>query len=168
VGSISLSGDPLDDKTWRMRTFLVLQYRVADDPKRALQLLDRMAREYNQPHMRGRLFIIYRWQALWLLAIGDLNQAEAYHRRQKDLQAQSRSWPNVEPYRSAWAAVIEETAAYILEYRGQHRAAEAGFPRPRQAAPRAPDTCQHLIADLEGPPFISRTVAQRRLDRRYS
>jgi hypothetical protein len=25
-----------------------------------------------------------------------------------------------------------------------------------------------LIADLEGPSFISRTVAQRRLDRRYS
>jgi TIR domain len=27
---------------------------------------------------------------------------------------------------------------------------------------------QHLIADLEGPPFISRTVAHRRVDRRYS
>jgi hypothetical protein len=26
---------------------------------------------------------------------------------------------------------------------------------------------QHLIADLEGPTFISRTVTQRRVDRRY-
>jgi hypothetical protein len=27
---------------------------------------------------------------------------------------------------------------------------------------------QHLIAELEGPSFISRTVTHRRVDRRYS
>ena len=51
---------------------------------------------------------------------------------------------------------------------------QLGWLAPRleaQAAP-SPDQqrlkTQHLIAELEGPSFISRTVAQRRLDGRYS
>jgi CHAT domain-containing protein len=122
-----LTGDLIN----RIRQTLVSYLRQAGEPKRALPLLAAMAREYDQPGAYGRLFSVYRWQMIISLISGDVGTAEANLQKAQALYMRSQSWQNVERFRTAWSAIIEEMTARLLEARGKFSAAEPAYRRSR-------------------------------------
>ena len=48
-------------------------------------------------------------------------------KRNARLFSEARSWPNAQPYLSAWEANVEEAKARLFNARGQFREAEAAF-----------------------------------------
>jgi len=121
--------DPFAQGTFRMQSFLILQLNRGGEIKRAAAVAEQMARDDNEPHRFGRLFHVYRWQAVLALATGNVSAAEAYHRRQQDLMVKFRAWKTADQYSSAWAAQVEDTNARILQARGQYHEAELAFHR---------------------------------------
>ncbi len=112
--------------------FVVRQHQLAGEPRRALQLIPQMIKEYDRPGYRGRLFGLFRWAVVLNLILGDVQQAEANLRKASALAEESRNWPNVEQYRSSWAAHIEESKARIFLTHGQFSQAEAAFHRTQE------------------------------------
>ncbi len=111
--------------------YLVLQYRLAGEPKKALKIVSQMIKD-NDPAKKGRLFSWYRWGVVLNLWLGDLPQAEMNLNRMQALAEQSRIWPNVDQYRSSWAADIEDSKARLYEAHGQLRQAETAYHRAQE------------------------------------
>jgi CHAT domain-containing protein/tetratricopeptide (TPR) repeat protein len=119
------------DFRYRIESTLVSYLRQAGHPKQGLPVLAAMERDYNQPGSYGRLFNTYRWQMIIALFSGDVATAEAYLQKARALQAKSQNWQNVERFRSAWAAIVEEMSGRVAEARGKFAAAEASYRRAR-------------------------------------
>ncbi len=119
------------DFRYRIESTLVSYMRQAGHPKQGLPVLAAMERDYNQPGHYGRLFNTYRWQMIVALFSGDVPTAEAYLQKARALQARSQSWQNVDSFRSAWAAIVEEMSGRVSEARGKYSAAEASYRRAR-------------------------------------
>ena len=101
-----------------------------------------MLRELEKlPRTKGRFFNLYLRIALTYLNMGELAQAEVYVKKNQALLNESKSWPNVEMYRSAWTSSVENGNARLFEVRGQFKEAEAAYRRAqvlmREALPRS-------------------------------
>ena len=123
-GSLS-KGDSM-----RLLQGLALQHAYAANAKKALEVLLRMAREADAKGTRGWLFNTQRHIADAYVTLGDLNQAEAYVRKNNALIGEARGWKTYVGFRRAsWHADVERGNARMLEVRGQFREAEAAYKR---------------------------------------
>src|SRR5262245_17096132 len=112
----------------RMRQFAASEYSNAGNPKQAIAIV--------QAHMRdakpggGRqtwLFDLYRQMAGYLIAIGDLEQAEGYLRRNLALIREARTsplWTGYAKWGQQWEAHVDNHRGMVFEARGQFREAE--------------------------------------------
>jgi tetratricopeptide (TPR) repeat protein len=101
----------------------------AGEPTRAIKLVEAMVRESDQPFRRGHLFGAYDWLVVLDLQLGNLEGAEANLRLAEGLLRQSRSWPNVDIYRSLWEAYLDRMRASIFDARGRYAEAEQAYHR---------------------------------------
>ncbi|QOZ76075.1 hypothetical protein XH83_11835 [Bradyrhizobium sp. CCBAU 53351] len=111
-----------------------LQYALAGDPKRSLEIMQRLLRESaSMPGAKGLQFNTNRAVASVLIQMGDVAQAEAYVRRSQIAiqEARTSGHPN---WRSAyakfgqsWEGELELSRALIFEARGQFADAEAAY-----------------------------------------
>jgi CHAT domain-containing protein len=112
-------------ETSRYQEFVINQYLVVGETKRGIDETERLSRKYEElGRGKGRFFSGNVRIVTAYLAIGDLKQAEVYVKRSQALLAESRSWRNVEPFRSYFEGYTESASARLLEARGQFREAE--------------------------------------------
>jgi CHAT domain-containing protein len=118
----------------RLLQFAAIQYATAGDPKKALEVYQRMMRDIvGAPGAKGYMFVVTRSMAGILVQMGDVAQAEATVRRSLPTlqEARTSGHPN---WRAAyakvgqnWEAEVELGRALIFEARGQFREAEASY-----------------------------------------
>src|SRR5206468_2868258 len=122
----------------RMTQFLGIQYGLVGEPKQAMAVFERMAREVDQPGSQGFLFNIYKQVGGIVLQMGDVSQADVYLRRGQDLLQVARTspkpgWRNGYAAKGAsWEADIEYLRAMIFETRGQFGDAEKSYTRAEE------------------------------------
>jgi CHAT domain-containing protein len=125
--AISLGGD-FQLEVARYMQFLAQQYRVTGNLRGSIETEQAIAKKVEeQGRGKGLLFGINLRIIVGYVLLGDLKQAEAYLNKNQALLAESRSWQNVEPYRSSWEANVENGRARVLQARGSYRDAEAAF-----------------------------------------
>ena len=123
------SSDYLDEGS-RYDLLLELLLRFSGENKRAIAVLEQMSRKLDAlPRTKGRQFNINRRLVMNYAALGDLGRAEVFVRKNQALFNESRSWPNVEMFRSSFEANVEAARARLLEARGRFAEAEAAYKR---------------------------------------
>jgi CHAT domain-containing protein len=130
--AVELGQRSLDQRTLsRLLQGLALQYQSAGEPKKALELYKRMLQPADQKGAgRGFNFTANRNIASIYISFGDLNQAEAYVRRNDALLADARTWKSYAGFRrGSWHSDVEFGHALLFEARGQFREAEAAYKR---------------------------------------
>jgi len=118
----------------RLAQLQSLQYSVAGDPKRALEILQRLLREsVGTPGAKGYQFNANRAVSSLLIQMGDIAQAEAYLRRSLTGIQEARTsglpgWrASYARFGQSWEAEIELSRGQIFEARGQFAEAEAAY-----------------------------------------
>ena len=118
----------------RMQQLLSLKYAAAGDPKRSLEVVQRLLRETaTQPGAKGYQLSANRSIAGNLIQMGDIAQAEAYLRRTQAAIQEARTsghpaWrASYARLGQNWEAELEATRALIFEARGQFAEAEAAY-----------------------------------------
>ena len=125
--ALSYGGD-LATEIARYSQLLAQQYRVLGKIKAAIDVELALAKKVEAaPRGKGQLFGIYLRTQIAYLTLGDLRQAEVYLNKNLALLAESRKWPNVDPFRSSWEANVENGRARLLMRQGKYREAEAAF-----------------------------------------
>lgn len=111
-----------------------LQYALAGDPKRALEIMQQLLREsVNTTGAKGYQFNANRSVVSILLQMGDVAQAEAYLRRSLAAIQEPRTsglpgWrSSYAKFGQSWEGEIEITRGMIFEARGQFAEAEAAY-----------------------------------------
>ncbi|MGV7218937.1 CHAT domain-containing protein [Bradyrhizobium sp. UFLA05-112] len=111
-----------------------VQYALAGDPKRALEIMQQLLRQTaNVPGAKGYQFNANRSVASILLQMGDVAQAEAYLRRSLTGIQEARTsglpgWrASYAKFGQTWEGEIEITRGIIFEARGQFAEAEAAY-----------------------------------------
>ncbi|WP_156944085.1 CHAT domain-containing tetratricopeptide repeat protein [Bradyrhizobium sp. Ec3.3] len=132
-----------------------VQYALAGDPKRALEIMQRLLREtVNVPGAKGYQFNANRTVASILIQMGDVAQAEAYLRRSLTGIQEARTsglpgWrASYAKFGQTWEGEIEITRGIIFEARGQFAEAEAAY-RAAEVRKRAGNKA---VLESENPP----------------
>jgi CHAT domain-containing protein len=125
--AIAQGGDFLTEVS-RYQQFMAVQYRLLGDVKRSIEIEQGIVKRFEQvPRGKGRIFNSNLRIVVSYLINGDLRQAEVYVNRNQALLNESKSWPNVDMFRSSWEANVEDGRARLLSARGKFREAELGF-----------------------------------------
>ena len=139
----------------RMLQLQSLQHSLAGDPKRALEIMQRLLRESaSMPGAKGLQFVTNRGIAAVLVQMGDLSQAEAYLRRSQTAIQEARTsghprWRAVySKFGQSWEGELELTRAVIFEARGQFAEAEAAY---RNAELRKRASTKAILASDNAP-----------------
>ncbi len=118
----------------RLMQLLSLQYAAAGDPKRALEVMQRLLRETaTLPGAKGYQLSANRSIAGILIQMGDVGQAEAQLRRTMSAIQEARTsglpgWrTSYARMGQSWESELEGTRAMIFEARGQFAEAEAAY-----------------------------------------
>ena len=118
----------------RMLQLQALQHSLAGDPKRAIEILQRLLRESaSMPGAKGLQYATNRTIASVLVQMGDLSQAEAYLRRSQTAiqEARTSGHPNwravYSKFGQSWESELDLTRAWLFEARGQFADAEAAY-----------------------------------------
>jgi CHAT domain-containing protein len=123
----ALAPDYLRDGSRYLTTVSQL-YRTVGDFKKAIAVDQEMAQKLStMPRTKGRFFGINLRIAINYMNLGEFAQAESYIRKNQALLAESKSWPNVEPFRSSWTSIVEQGNARLFEVRGRFQDAANGF-----------------------------------------
>jgi CHAT domain-containing protein len=125
----ALSKNQNDHLNYIARVRIIQVLNDAGEPTRAIKIAEALVRESDQPGRRGRLFGAYHWLVLLDLNVGNIEGAEANLRLAEALLRQSRSWSNVDIYRSSWEAEVERMQAHIFVARGRYAEAERAYHR---------------------------------------
>jgi CHAT domain-containing protein len=149
----------------RLMQLVGLQYSVAGDPKKSVDMFQRQLREITtQPGAKGYQFASYRMIAGSLIQMGDVAQAEANLRRSQAGIQEART-SGLPGWRASyarmgqnWEAEIEGTRAQIFEARGQFSEAETSY-RLSEQRKRAG---MKGVMDSENPP--AETVLLQSID----
>jgi CHAT domain-containing protein/tetratricopeptide (TPR) repeat protein len=113
-----------------LRQGVAIQYEAAGDPKKALGMLQQLARDTNVPSARGWLFNTYRHITENYILLGDFNQAESYVKRSQALLQEAKGWPRTTGYsRASRNADTEQSRGRLFEGRGQFLDAEQAYAR---------------------------------------
>src|SRR6185312_15961829 len=119
----------------RIIQFVGLQYLAAGRPKEGIDFWLKAVGLGEQPGRRGALISAARGIAQAYVAMGDVNQADAFARRVISRVQEARGSPHPkwrEVYKNAgssWEADSDLARALIFEARGQYREAEAAYRR---------------------------------------
>jgi CHAT domain-containing protein len=125
--AISYGGDPQTEVS-RYTQFLVQQYRIIGKLKAAIETEQALSGKVeNARRGKGQLFSINQRILLSYLTLGDVRQAEVYLNKNVALLAESKSWQNVDMFRSFFEASVENGRARVLQARGNYREAELAF-----------------------------------------
>lgn len=118
----------------RMMQLQSLQHSLAGDPKRALEIMQRLLRESaSMPGAKGLQFNTNRGIASALIRMGDVAQAEAYLRRSLTAIQEARTsglpgWrTSYAKFGQSWESEIEISRGMVFEARGQFAEAEAAY-----------------------------------------
>ncbi|MCK1739837.1 CHAT domain-containing protein [Bradyrhizobium sp. 139] len=118
----------------RMMQLQSLSYSLAGDPKRALEVIQRLLRESaSAPGAKGMQFNANRAIASYLVQMGDIAQAEAYLRRSLTAIQEARTsglpgWrASYARFGQSWEGEIEISRGLVFEARGQFAEAEAAY-----------------------------------------
>ncbi len=117
----------------RTEQFAGLQYLLAGDPKKALDIFEGQLHTAEQKHAQGWIFNGVRHIIVILLQMGDLARAEAYLQRSvKTIQTARTSglpgWRKSYALRGqSWEGDVEYARAIIYEARGQYQEAEKSY-----------------------------------------
>jgi tetratricopeptide (TPR) repeat protein len=121
-------GADYGDTISRIEQFLYRQLRNVGQNKRSIDIINSQIRYFSSaPKGKGRLFGLYLAAGNGYLTIGDLDKAKGYFQRNNALYDESRSWPNVEIYRSSWLSNVEEGNARMFDSSGRFADAEKAF-----------------------------------------
>ena len=133
--AISLGGD-FRTEVSRYMQLLAQQYRIAGNLKGSIEIELAIAKKIEETRAgKGQLFgNNYRIVSSYL-TLGDLRQAEIYVNKNVALLAESKSWPNVDMFRSSFEASVENGRARLLQAQGKYREAELAY-RKTQALRR--------------------------------
>ncbi|WP_339038544.1 CHAT domain-containing protein [Bradyrhizobium symbiodeficiens] len=111
-----------------------LQHALAGDPKRSLEIMQRLLRESaSMPGAKGLQFNTNRGIASVLIQMGDVAQAEGYLRRSQAAiqEARTSGHPNwrasYAKFGQGWEGELELGRALIFEARGQFADAEVAY-----------------------------------------
>ncbi len=139
----------------RMMQLQSLQHSLAGDPKRSLEIMQRLLRESaSMPGAKGLQFNTNRGIASVLIQMGDVAQAEAYMRRSLTAIQEARTsglpgWrASYAKFGQSWEGELEMSRAQIFEARGQFAEAEAAY---RTAEIRKRSSTK-AIMDADSPP----------------
>src|SRR6516164_6177258 len=122
-------GSDIDGYVDRYQEFMSNQYSLLGDSRRAIEINQTLARKYETPGRggRGKLFVLNQRIINNYLTIGNVAQAEIYKQKNRALLDESRGWKNVDPYRSFWESVVENSNGRILDARGRYHEAELAY-----------------------------------------
>ena len=124
-------------EAWRIHQFIAIEYRAVGDPKQGVATLEGMIRDAGQER-RGSIINTARSLTQALIAMGDVNQAEAYAQRVVALVQEARSssspvWrASYRVFGNSYEGDADAARAAVLEARGQYVEAEAAFRRAEQ------------------------------------
>ena len=117
----------------RLEQFLALEYSATGDPKKAIEIFQRQARDMNGAGGKGYLFGAQLNISAILIQMGDLAQAEAYLKRNLSLIQEARTsglpgWRNFYAVKGqAVESQVEQNRALVFEATGQYGEAEKSF-----------------------------------------
>jgi tetratricopeptide (TPR) repeat protein len=117
----------------RLQQFAGLQYSYSGNPKQALAVFSGQVRDTNAPGARGQMFNGNLNISRILVRMGDLEQADAYLRRNLALIQEARTsgrpgWrTSYARFGQSWEANVEVHRATMFEARGQFREAENSY-----------------------------------------
>ncbi|NUS19170.1 MAG: CHAT domain-containing protein [Mesorhizobium sp.] len=139
----------------RLMQLQSVQHSLAGDPKRALEIVQKMLRDTaSTPGSKGYVFNANRAIASILLQMGDVAQAEAYLRRSLTAIQEART-SGLPGWRATyaklgqnWEGEIEISRGQIFEARGQFAEAEAAY-RTAELRKRAGNKG---VLELDNPP----------------
>jgi CHAT domain-containing protein len=145
----------------RLVQLAALQYGAAGDPKKALELFQRLLRDTaNEPRAKGFVYTANRSIASLLIQMGDITQAEGQMRRSQPAIEEVRT-SGVPVVRAAyaklgqtWESEIELGQGFVFEARGQYADAEAAY---RSAEARKRAGIKGMLA-TESPPTESQLL----------
>jgi CHAT domain-containing protein len=142
----------------RMVQLAAVQYGSAGDPRKALDLYQRLLRDTaNSPGAKGFVHIANRSIITLLLQMGDMNQAEGYLRRGQPAiqEARTSGFPAMRTAYAkigqTWESEVDMARAIVQEARGELRDAEASY---RSAEARRRANIKELLAS-DNPPTES-------------
>ena len=142
----------------RLMQLASLQYASAGEPKKALDVLQRLSRDVaNQPGAKGLQFATNRQIILILVQMADFAQAEGYLRRSLAGIQEARTsglprWRAVyDKFGQVWESDIEFGRGIIFEARGQYGEAEAAY----RAAELRKRAAMKAVLDSDDPPSES-------------
>jgi CHAT domain-containing protein len=154
VVSLSLMG--------RMSQLAALQYSAAGDPKNALDIYLRVLRDtVNAPGVKGFQFATNRQIIGILIQMGDVPQAETYHRRNLTAiqEARTSGFPgwrtNYAKFGQIWESDVDFGRAMIAEARGQYADAETAY---RQSELRKRASMKVVLEQADNPPSESQLL----------
>jgi CHAT domain-containing protein len=132
----------------RMQQFAGLQFLLAGDPKKALEIFQDQVRTAQQKGAKGYLFNAARHIVVILLQMGDLSQAQAYLQRSLNLIHEARTsgqpgWrKNYALKGQSWESDVAFARAIVFEARGQYQEAEKAY---REAELRKRQSAKELV-----------------------
>jgi CHAT domain-containing protein len=132
----------------RVQQFVGLEFLLAGDPKKALEIYQEQVRTAEQKHAQGFLFGAVRHIVVILLQMGDMTQAEAYLQRSLKLIKEARTsglpgWrKNYARKGQSWESDVEFARGIVYEARGQYKEAEKSY---REAELRKREIAQKFL-----------------------
>ncbi|MDN4983242.1 CHAT domain-containing protein [Bradyrhizobium arachidis] len=149
----------------RLMQLLSLQYAAAGDPKRSLEVMQRLLRDTaSLPGAKGYQLSANRSIVGILIQMGDIAQAEAYLRRTMSAIQEARTsglpgWrTSYARMGQSWESDLEGTRALIFEARGQFVEAEAAY----RVAEQRKRAAMKALLDSDNPP--AETVVLQAID----
>ena len=111
----------------RHEDFLIRRLREKGEHKRAMAMYNKQVATFSAPGGKGRLFGLHNALAILALQAGDVNLAESYVARNRNLLNEARKWPVFPTYGMVWQATLEDGIGRVAEARGRYADAEAAY-----------------------------------------
>ncbi|HEX7883773.1 MAG TPA: CHAT domain-containing tetratricopeptide repeat protein [Afipia sp.] len=119
-------GDDYKNVVSRYEDFLIRRLRDKGENKRAIAMYTKQIGAFSAQG-KGRLFGLQNALAVLSLQSGDVNTAESYVARNRNLLNEARRWPVFPIYGMVWQATLEDGTARVAEARGRFADAEAAY-----------------------------------------
>jgi CHAT domain-containing protein len=119
-------GDDYKNVGSRHENFLIHRLREKGERKRAMTMYNKQIAAFANGG-KGRLFSLHNALTILALQSGDVNVAESYVARNRNLMNEARRWPMFPTYGMVWQATLEDGTGRVAEARGRYADAEAAY-----------------------------------------
>ncbi len=124
--AIELAGS-FSPEEGQYQQFLSVQYGALGDYKRAIEINQALARNYEHMNRKGAIFAANLRIINAFMNVGDLKQAEEYLRKSQALLKELKSWKGTDQYGSYFEAYTEVPKADLLFRHGRYHDAELAY-----------------------------------------